>query len=717
MVDGFRIADELRRDEPDHYEVLASVAVPGQYIGDGSHLVAARPVFRHDDTGVLVQVSFNNADRAPFLLPADEMNRFYDAMRAFEARANDHRLQWRRVLTPGSAMLFDNWRVLHGRTSYTGHRHLCGGYVNREDFESRLRCSAADELNVSRLAVGRVLDDACPRGRRRRVRHRPRWRNAASTGDSGRSGPRTTSAVPNAAIPNTSSSRSGGRSAGQLTPERVCNFPRPMAIRIIPRPIDHGDADRRLPESELQPQPRPLSGADLGHSSTITSPAAEPVGRLVAARARGPTRCRCAAERASSQSAASNVDRAGRDSGSALSPSRATTRSSPREMYSFWSALPSAATRSAGAVGISDPGRARRCRAGQHERVLTVQPPEIPVRVVERLAGRERLVEPAVREAGLRPIEHDLPDRDEVLDGRSHPDRGGFVGAPFVEHGAVGSRQHRRATRWRGRRRSRPVVTSRTAKSCAKAPLYSQPVPGGVTTARLSSRPLVIVSRWRTVMPDVWPCGVQPDPSTSSTSVSMPMIPSPIARPTSNDNTLFCADAMSRAYVSSVRYHSCTVTPPSTIANASLFVTARNSSSSSNSADAHGAARRSVEGDDVTASGDDRRRASGSTPRAVGWTVEGRGRRTRRRIGRRGLAAVGTTSGEQPPSAAPPAARRRARREYMTDVYRSVIRNACDRSSRSASCFTHSSAAEVGPLGVVRRQWRAPTPRSRCPTP
>jgi trimethyllysine dioxygenase len=139
MVDGFRIADDLRREEPDHYDVLSTVAVPGQYIGDGSHLVAARPSFRHDETGVLVQVSFNNADRAPFLLPADEMIRFYDAMRAFEVRVNDHRMQWRRVLSPGSAMLFDNWRVLHGRTSYTGHRHLCGGYVNREDFESRLR--------------------------------------------------------------------------------------------------------------------------------------------------------------------------------------------------------------------------------------------------------------------------------------------------------------------------------------------------------------------------------------------------------------------------------------------------------------------------------------------------------------------------------------------------------------------------------------------------
>jgi trimethyllysine dioxygenase len=139
MVDGFRIAAELREHQPAVYETLSTVDVPGRYIGDGAHLMAARPVFRHDHTGELVQVSFNNADRAPFLLPPDEMDRFYEALRAFEALANDHRLQWRRVNPPGEAMLFDNWRLLHGRTAYTGHRHLCGGYVNREDYESRLR--------------------------------------------------------------------------------------------------------------------------------------------------------------------------------------------------------------------------------------------------------------------------------------------------------------------------------------------------------------------------------------------------------------------------------------------------------------------------------------------------------------------------------------------------------------------------------------------------
>lgn len=139
MVDGFRIASELRARDPELYALLSNVEVPGQYIGDGAHLMAARPVFRHDRGGTLVQVSFNNADRAPFLLPPAEMDAFYEALRAFETLANDHAMQWRRVNPPGDAMLFDNWRVLHGRLSYTGHRHMCGAYVNHEDYESRRR--------------------------------------------------------------------------------------------------------------------------------------------------------------------------------------------------------------------------------------------------------------------------------------------------------------------------------------------------------------------------------------------------------------------------------------------------------------------------------------------------------------------------------------------------------------------------------------------------
>ncbi len=139
IADSFRVAAELKKQNPAHYETLSTVLVPGQYIGDGAHLMAARPLLRHNHNGNLVQVSFNNADRAPFLLPPDQMVAFYDAIRAFDNLSNEHRLQWRHQLEPGEAMLFDNWRVMHGRASYQGGRKLCGAYLNHEDVESKIR--------------------------------------------------------------------------------------------------------------------------------------------------------------------------------------------------------------------------------------------------------------------------------------------------------------------------------------------------------------------------------------------------------------------------------------------------------------------------------------------------------------------------------------------------------------------------------------------------
>ena len=62
----------------------------------------------------------------------------YDAVsREIFDRAGDLSY-WHRWKTT-DMLIWDNWRVLHGRTAYTGHRHLCGAYVNREDYESRLR--------------------------------------------------------------------------------------------------------------------------------------------------------------------------------------------------------------------------------------------------------------------------------------------------------------------------------------------------------------------------------------------------------------------------------------------------------------------------------------------------------------------------------------------------------------------------------------------------
>lgn len=36
-------------------------------------------------------------------------------------------------------VVFDNTRVLHGRSGYQGERRLCGAYINGDDYKSRLR--------------------------------------------------------------------------------------------------------------------------------------------------------------------------------------------------------------------------------------------------------------------------------------------------------------------------------------------------------------------------------------------------------------------------------------------------------------------------------------------------------------------------------------------------------------------------------------------------
>jgi len=79
-------------------------------------------------------------DRAPLsALPQSEAGRYYRNLRALASlvrkKENEHRLS----LRPGTVLIIDNWRLLHGRESYKGKRVLRGCYYTRSDFMSRAR--------------------------------------------------------------------------------------------------------------------------------------------------------------------------------------------------------------------------------------------------------------------------------------------------------------------------------------------------------------------------------------------------------------------------------------------------------------------------------------------------------------------------------------------------------------------------------------------------
>ena len=141
LVDGFKVAEIMRREDPGMYEFLSTLRVPGVYIERGARLRACRPMFRRDEeTGRLAQVSYNCYDRAPFFPPSPgDAERFYRGARRFQELADSPEMTWQRRLEPGMALLFDNWRLLHGRRAFSGFRKFCGCYLDRETLQSKLR--------------------------------------------------------------------------------------------------------------------------------------------------------------------------------------------------------------------------------------------------------------------------------------------------------------------------------------------------------------------------------------------------------------------------------------------------------------------------------------------------------------------------------------------------------------------------------------------------
>jgi trimethyllysine dioxygenase len=94
-------------------------------------------------TKELYQVRFNNDDRSVFSRPLsgdpDEIPRFYDALKKWTTLLKKPENELWIQLTPGRAVVVDNWRVLHGRSSFVGHRRIVGSYHNWDDYRSRVR--------------------------------------------------------------------------------------------------------------------------------------------------------------------------------------------------------------------------------------------------------------------------------------------------------------------------------------------------------------------------------------------------------------------------------------------------------------------------------------------------------------------------------------------------------------------------------------------------
>ncbi|KAI5958498.1 uncharacterized protein KGF55_005758 [Candida pseudojiufengensis] len=153
LVDSFKCAEILKAKYPESYEIFCKIPVPAHSAGEPKVCIQPdipQPIFKLDHQGKLIQVRWNQSDRSTmdYWENPEDVIKFYKAIKNWvEIITSPENELWYQM-KPGQCLIFDNWRIFHSRSEFTGQRRLCGAYFERDDFISRLKL-----LTLGREAV------------------------------------------------------------------------------------------------------------------------------------------------------------------------------------------------------------------------------------------------------------------------------------------------------------------------------------------------------------------------------------------------------------------------------------------------------------------------------------------------------------------------------------------------------------------------------------
>ena len=145
LADGLAVAEVLARDEPETFDLLSRTTVPFRFQDETSDYIARHPIIECNASGQPVYINWSNSTLAPLDIPFEQMPAMRAAIRRFVALIESPRFLIERKLCAGEALVFDNRRMLHGRTAFrpeTGARHLQGCYLDTSEVLSRIQVLA-----------------------------------------------------------------------------------------------------------------------------------------------------------------------------------------------------------------------------------------------------------------------------------------------------------------------------------------------------------------------------------------------------------------------------------------------------------------------------------------------------------------------------------------------------------------------------------------------
>ena len=142
LVDGYTVSENLKKENPEFYEILTRVKVRFKFIDKEIVLEDWSELIKLDEEKNFKQVRFSpRLDYVP-ILEKQELDLYYKARKKLSDMYNSEKFRIEFKLMPGDLLMMDNHRLLHGRTSFDsneGNRFLQGCYIDFDSTEGKLR--------------------------------------------------------------------------------------------------------------------------------------------------------------------------------------------------------------------------------------------------------------------------------------------------------------------------------------------------------------------------------------------------------------------------------------------------------------------------------------------------------------------------------------------------------------------------------------------------
>jgi len=147
LVDAFQIGERLRHDDPEAFDLLAHqrATFHRRLYEQGRDFRMRAPVFSLDEQDGIAGFRLLDRGVGPLDLPEDVIEPYFAALRRLLAMLYDQANHLRIPVATGEALLFNNQRVLHGRTAFDAGspRFMRTCHVELDEFYSTLRILAA----------------------------------------------------------------------------------------------------------------------------------------------------------------------------------------------------------------------------------------------------------------------------------------------------------------------------------------------------------------------------------------------------------------------------------------------------------------------------------------------------------------------------------------------------------------------------------------------